>query len=210
MRARVEAYGDEALLLEIEGEPAILGQERLEAIARAMRCEPEVREAVVGLGNLGVLVARGSRGRLARRLFALLDEPSATGTPARTHEIPVRYDGEDLHELASLHGLSVEEAIARHLAPLYSVAFLGFAPGFAYLLGLDPCLATPRRVRPRTRVPAGSVAIGDAFTGIYSVASPGGWHLLGRTESVLFDPERRPAALLAAGDRVRFVRARSS
>ena len=122
MRARVEAYGDEALLLEIEGEPAILGQARLEAIARAMRCEPEVREAVVGLGNLGVLVARGSRGRLARRLIALLDQPSSVDALGRTHEIPVRYDGEDLHELAALHGLSAEEAIARHLAPLYQRA----------------------------------------------------------------------------------------
>ncbi|MGC8484444.1 MAG: 5-oxoprolinase subunit PxpB [Candidatus Baltobacteraceae bacterium] len=208
MRTRVEAYGDEALLLEIEGEPAILGQARLEAIARTMRCEPAVREAVVGLGNLSVLVARGSRRGLAKRLLELVDDASALDEPGRTHEIPVRYDGEDLHELASLHDLSVEETIARHLAPLYSVAFLGFAPGFAYLLGLDPQLVTPRRMRPRTRVPAGSVAIGDTFTSVYAVASPGGWHLLGRTESVLFDPERRPAALLAAGDRVRFVRVR--
>lgn len=206
MRARVEAYGEEALLLEIEGEPGIVGQAQLEAVARAIRSESEVREAVVGLGNLAILVAGGERRQVARRLLALLDDENRAASPVRTHEISVRYDGEDLRELALLHGLSVEEAIARHLAPLYSVAFLGFAPGFAYLLGLDPQLSTPRRMRPRTRVPAGSVAIGDSFTAVYPVASPGGWHLLGRTESVLFDPMRSPATLLASGDRVRFVR----
>ena len=208
MRARVEPYGEEALLLAIDGEAGIAEQARLEALARAIRSEPGVREAVVGLGNLGVLVARGSRQRIATALVERLAEEQLGAQAERIHEIPVRYDGEDLEELAALHGLSIEETIARHLAPLYSVAFVGFSPGFAYLLGLDPQLATPRRVRPRARVPAGSLAIGDTFTGIYPVASPGGWQLLGRTESVLFDPERSPAALLAAGDRVRFVRAR--
>uniref|UniRef100_E6PED9 Putative hydrolase subunit n=1 Tax=mine drainage metagenome TaxID=410659 RepID=E6PED9_9ZZZZ len=208
MRARIEPYGEAALLLELDEGTEMARQVRLEALASSIRREPEVREAVVGFGNLSVLVQRGSRRQIAACLLERLEEAGARGGAERLHEIPVRYDGEDLAELASLHGLSIEAAIALHLAPLYSVAFLGFSPGFAYLLGLDPRLATPRRVRPRALVPAGSVAIGDAFTAVYPVASPGGWHLLGRTSSTLFDPERRPSALLAAGDRLRFVRVR--
>ncbi len=208
MHARIEPYGEEALLLELDEGSAVERQARLEALASSMRDEPEVREAVVGLGNLSLLLRRGSRGRIAERLLARLEAGQAEPVAGRTHEIPVRYDGEDLAELAALHGLSVEEAIGLHLAPLYRVAFLGFSPGFAYLLGLDARLRTPRLERPRALVPAGSVAIGDGFTAVYPVASPGGWRLLGRTSSTLFDPERRTPASLATGDCVRFVRDR--
>ena len=95
--------------------------------------------------------------------------------------------------------------MARHGAPLYRVAMLGFAPGFPYLLGLDPGLALPRRDQPRQRVEAGSVAIGGSQTGIYPQASPGGWQLIGRTPLRLFDPQRQPPCPLAPGDGVRFV-----
>jgi len=95
--------------------------------------------------------------------------------------------------------------IARHAAAEYRVAFIGFLPGFPYLMGLDPALHVPRRATPRTRVPAGSVAIGGAQTGIYPVASPGGWHVIGRTAIRLFDPAAAQPSLLRAGDRVRFV-----
>ncbi len=206
MRARIEPYGEEALLLELEEGSEFERQARLERLASSMRGEPEVREAVVGFGNLSLLLRRGSRNSIAERLLARLDEGRGDPVLGRTHEIPVRYDGEDLAALAALHSLSVEEAIALHLAPLYTVAFLGFSPGFAYLLGLDARLATPRRERPRALVPAGAVAIGDRFTAVYPVASPGGWQLLGHTNGTLFDPERRTPATLAAGDRVRFVR----
>ncbi len=206
MRARIEPYGEESLLLELEEGSEFERQARLEALASSMRDEPEVREAVVGLGNLSLLLRRGSRRAVAERLLARLEAGQAEPMAGRTHEIPVRYDGEDLAELAAMHALSVEEAIGLHLEPLYSVAFLGFSPGFAYLLGLDARLATPRRERPRALVPAGAVAIGDRFTAVYPVASPGGWQLLGHTNSTLFDPERRAPAMLAAGDRVRFVR----
>lgn len=125
----------------------------------------------------------------------------------RTVEIPVCYDGKygpDLDAVAKHARLSRDEVIAHHTETEYTVAMLGFAPGFPYLLGLDPALHVPRRADPRTRVPAGSVAIGGAQTGIYPKDLPGGWHLIGRTPLALFDPARDPPCLLAPGDRVRF------
>lgn len=122
-------------------------------------------------------------------------------------EIPVCYGGEhgpDLDAVAAHAGLSRDEVVARHAGAGYTVAMLGFAPGFPYLLGLDPALHVPRRANPRTRVPSGSVAIGGAQTGIYPRELPGGWHLIGRTPRALFDPARNPPCLLAPGDRVRF------
>lgn len=127
---------------------------------------------------------------------------------SRTIEIPVRYGGpfgEDLDTAAAELGLASDALIARHSAPLYTVAMIGFAPGFPYLSGLDPALALPRLATPRTRVPAGSVGIGGAQTGVYPRESPGGWRLIGRTPLCLFDPSRATPSLLAPGDRVRFV-----
>jgi KipI family sensor histidine kinase inhibitor len=128
------------------------------------------------------------------------DQPSSV----RLVTIPVRYDGPDLEPVSTATGLSRDEVIRRHSAPEYRVYLLGFAPGFAYLGDLDPALVLPRRGTPRTRVPAGSVAIAGAQTGVYPLATPGGWHLIGSTSFLMFDPAREPAALLAAGDRVRF------
>lgn len=122
-------------------------------------------------------------------------------------EIPVRYGGvagPDLLEVATLVGLSPDEVIKRHCAAEYRVAMLGFAPGFPYLLGLDPALTVPRRTDPRQRVPAGSVAIGGSQTGIYPATLPGGWQLIGRTPLSLFDVDAAQPARLKAGDRVRF------
>lgn len=141
---------------------------------------------------------------LARRLAGLLPRPASEVAP---REIPVRYDGEDLEPLAAEKNLSVEEVIRRHSAVIYDVAMLGFSPGFPYLSGLDPSLAAPRLATPRSVVRAGSVAIGGSHAGIYSVASPGGWRILGHTETRLFDPSREESGmfLLRTGDRVRFV-----
>lgn len=122
-------------------------------------------------------------------------------------EIPVCYGGDygpDLAELAERLDMPSEEIIARHTAASYRVAMLGFAPGFPYLLGLDEKLQAPRRATPRTRVPAGSVAIGGAQTGIYPRELPGGWNLIGRTPFALFDARRDPPCLLGPGDQVRF------
>ncbi|HKB82569.1 MAG TPA: 5-oxoprolinase subunit PxpB [Burkholderiales bacterium] len=123
-------------------------------------------------------------------------------------EIPVCYGGtfgEDLQALAQSHNLSVEEVIAIHSAASYHVHMLGFVPGFAYLGGLDERLATPRRATPRPHVPAGSVAIGGAQTGVYPLDTPGGWQIIGRTPLRLFKSDAVPPSLLNAGDTVRFV-----
>ncbi|MGH7897927.1 MAG: 5-oxoprolinase subunit PxpB [Candidatus Binatia bacterium] len=133
---------------------------------------------------------------------------NATDFIPRRHEIPVVYGGEigsDLPSIAARHGLSEEEVIADHSSVLYTVGFLGFTPGFAYLIGLPTALATPRLATPRTRVPAGSVAIGGEYTGIYPRATPGGWSIIGRTDVTLFDFTRDPPALFQAGDQVRFL-----
>jgi len=127
------------------------------------------------------------------------------GAGPRLHTIPVVYDGPDLDFVAEQTGLSADEVIRHHTEPEYLVYLLGFAPGFAYLGDLHPSLVLPRRSSPRTRVPAGSVAIAGAQTAVYPLTTPGGWHLLGSTSLKMFDPARDPAALLKAGDRVCFA-----
>jgi 5-oxoprolinase (ATP-hydrolysing) subunit B len=124
-------------------------------------------------------------------------------------EIPVVYDGADVADVAARAGLSERDVVARHVAGQYRVAFCGFAPGFAYIVGGDPALRVPRRDSPRTRVPAGSVALADEFTGVYPREMPGGWQLIGRTDAPLWSIERDPPALLPPGTRVRFVERRS-
>lgn len=128
--------------------------------------------------------------------------------PGALIEIPVIYGGEfgeDLESLADAHALAPEQAAAIHSAGEYTVYMLGFVPGFAYLGPLDERLDSPRRSTPRTKVPAGSVAVANGMSGIYPMTLPGGWHLIGRTPLKLFDVNGNPPALLAAGDRVRFV-----
>jgi inhibitor of KinA len=123
-------------------------------------------------------------------------------------EIPVCYGGElgpDLDDVAERHAMSADDVIRVHSAGNYLVYMVGFMPGFAYLGGLSERIATPRRNSPRTAVPAGTVGIGGSQTGVYPLESPGGWHLIGRTPVRVFDIGRDPAALLATGDRVRFV-----
>jgi len=131
-----------------------------------------------------------------------------TNRNQRLIEIPVCYEppfAPDLSDIASACGMPIEEVITRHCAPIYRVAMLGFAPGFPYLMGLDPALAMARLPTPRTRVAAGSVGIGGNQTGIYPCLSAGGWRLLGRTPLTLFDPLRDPPSLLLAGDELRFL-----
>ena len=124
--------------------------------------------------------------------------------------VPVRYDGEDLDEAASLLGISAEELVNRHLAADWRVAFSGFAPGFGYVVSSDPLFDVPRRSSPRTRVPAGAVALAGQFTGVYPRESPGGWQLIGRTDAVMWDIDRNPPALLSPGIAVRFEQTRGT
>ena len=131
------------------------------------------------------------------------DSAAASPMP-RQHMIPVRYDGIDLDSVAAATALSTDEVIKLHTERTYSVDLLGFVPGFAYLSELDSALQIPRRPQPRPRVAAGSVAIAAAQTGVYPLDTPGGWHIIGTTSTVMFDPKRETPALLAAGDSVRF------
>ena len=198
---RVLPAGDGAVLLEFDA------AEQVEAAHRSLLAQPPpgVLELVPAARTLLVRYdpAVFSADRLAVPLAA--DEDTATGARSPLVTVPVVYDGPDLEELSARTGLSVAELVHRHTAPEYRTAFCGFSPGFGYLTGLDPALRLPRRATPRTRVPAGSVAIADEFTGVYPSAGPGGWHLLGRTDAVLWDLERDPPALLAPGTRVRFA-----
>jgi len=161
------------------------------------------REAAVGFVRRAMETApdgAGAEPDLARTASA----PSAV-------EIPVRYggdDGPDLDAVAGHCGLRPEDVIELHAGARYEVLFLGFAPGFAYLGGLPVALSTPRRASPRERVPAGSVAIAGEQSAVYPQAMPGGWNLIGRTDTVLFDPARTEPALLSPGAAVRFVPAR--
>ena len=192
------------------GEGALLVETTDAAQAHALRRAlldaplPGVRELIPGHSSL-LIVADPlilDLNTVAASLPAAVHVPSVTG---RLHEFSVVYDGEDLAEVAKHVGLTEEEVVRRHTAPLYDVAFLGFVPGFPYLTGLDPALRLPRRPRPRTRVPAGSVALADGYTGIYPQATPGGWHILGRCPVRLFDATRAQPALLMPGDSVRFT-----
>ncbi|MFM7897681.1 MAG: 5-oxoprolinase subunit B family protein, partial [Actinomycetota bacterium] len=139
-----------------------------------------------------------------------LAEPSvATGAEASSDvpvEIAVRYDGADLADIATACSLSIDEVISLHSGADYRVAFCGFAPGFAYLIGLPKTLHTARRESPRAQVPAGSVAIAAGYSAVYPRESPGGWHLLGTTTATMWDSTRDSPALLQPGRRVRFVR----
>lgn len=146
--------------------------------------------------------------RLATQLSPLLESWAETPPPSamgRLHELPVWYAGEDLQAVAQACRLSVVEVIELHSMREYRVGAIGFTPGFAYLGELDERLVLPRRSTPRTRVPAGSLAIAERQTAIYPQTSPGGWHLLGCCPRRLFDAHATPPCPLAVGDRVRFV-----
>jgi KipI family sensor histidine kinase inhibitor len=198
-------------VLDISGDTGVESQRRIWSLADQFRARAGVREVVPGMNNLTVEMdpAAPEFDNLLDVLQAGWGASNAAPAASRRIEIPVHYggaDGIDLDEVVRHTGLTREQVIALHSAGEYTVYFLGFLPGFAYLGGMDKRLATPRRSEPRLSVPAGSVAIGGEQTGIYPSVSPGGWHLIGRTSLTLFDPARDPPSLLLPGDTVRFMR----
>lgn len=195
---RVLPYGDRALLVEVEGPDAVAGIRRaLEAAPLPGQREvvPAARTVLVVLDRPPTDLDAAALGRLP-----VVDAEPSGAAPLVT--VPVVFDGPDLADVARLSG--VGDVVTALTGVELTVAFSGFAPGFGYLTGLPEELHVPRRGTPRTRVPAGAVALAGPYAGIYPRSSPGGWQLVGRTDAVLFDVDRDPPALLVPGARVRF------
>ena len=195
-------YGDQAVLAEVTDPATVL------ALSSAAAKIPGVLEAVPAARTVLVRFDRlvTTAGAVRRALESCTAEPLAAA-PGEPVELAVRYDGSDLAAVADELGIGAAELIGRHTAAAYTVAFCGFAPGFAYLTGLDPLLHVARLAEPRTVVPPGSVGVAGEFTGVYPRSSPGGWRLLGRTDAVLWDTARTPPALLTPGTPVRLRQA---
>jgi len=195
-------YGDQALLLQFGSTADVLAWAaalRDAAIAGVLDIVPAARTVLLKLDG------PGRQGAIRGRLRTLRVAPDAVSTaPAEPTVIDVVYDGADLADVAEHSGLTTAQVVDAHTASPWQVAFCGFAPGFAYLVGGDPRLAVPRRSEPRSSVPAGTVGLASEFTGIYPRRSPGGWQLIGHTEAVLWDIDRPNPALLAPGLWVQF------
>ncbi len=218
-QARCQPLGERAVLLDFPGTPPSLElQQRLWRLREQLLARNDDRhdttDCAPGMGNLSWffdperLDSTAACTHLLKRWHALCDKPLPAVEAGRLVEVPVHYGGDagpDLADVARHHRIPARELVRLHSEAEYRVFFLGFLPGFAYLAGLPEALHTPRRATPRTAVPAGSVGIGGAQTGIYPCASPGGWQLIGRTALRLFDPEAQPTTLLQPGDRLRFV-----
>jgi inhibitor of KinA len=209
---RIVPAGDAALLVELPAriDPVVSG--RAVALARAVRsrCAASVRDVVVGYSSVTVYFdplhvnATALEAELRQAALALPDRTTEEGALI---DVDVCYGGEfgpDLADVAALAKATEDEVIALHSATTYRVYVVGFVPGFPYMASVHPRLALPRRATPRTRVPAGSVAIAAGQTGIYPIETPGGWHLIGRTGVKPYDDSRTEPFLFKPGDRVRF------
>jgi KipI family sensor histidine kinase inhibitor len=203
----IEPLGDRALTIRLGDSMDRALAALARQLASRLRTTPGVLEAVPGYATVTAFYdpAATSYELLAAALTSMTAMTPADQAMGAEHVIPVRYDGPDLDEVARRTGLTTSQVVERHAAGAYTVYLIGFVPGFAYLGDLDPALDLPRRGEPRTRVPAGSVAIAGRQTAVYPLDTPGGWHLIGQTDISMFDPMADPPAKLAAGDRVRFV-----
>jgi KipI family sensor histidine kinase inhibitor len=206
----VSCLGTSALLFEAAGETSLANQQRIWALAREAAGWPEVREAVPGVNNLLLSFAAPPRclEPLETRLLGAWAEAAAMPLDGRVVELPVTYGGEGGPHMADVvahTGLSVEEIVAIHAAPVYPVYALGSHPGYCYLGGMDPRIATPRRKVPVIRIPGGAVSIGGSQTGVSASDGPSGWNTIGTTEMVFFDAARDPPALLQPGDSIVFT-----
>ncbi|MGI5163843.1 5-oxoprolinase subunit B family protein [Spirillospora sp. CA-253888] len=198
---RILPTGDIGLLVELPDLDTMLGLYS----TLADRPPPGVADLVPAARTLLVRLADGADTAAVAAAVRAARPARAAARTAGTVEIPVRYDGDDLAETARLTGLAPAEVVAAHTGTPWRVAFIGFAPGFAYLAGGDPRLRVPRRTTPRVRVPAGSVGLAGEFSGVYPGEAPGGWQLIGRTDAAMWDLDRDPPALLRPGTLVRFV-----
>jgi KipI family sensor histidine kinase inhibitor len=204
---QVRLAGASALLVDVGGEvsePALVEAWRAELWRRRDGGDFTAIDIVPGARTV-LIDGVEDPVALAARLPSWAPPAGATPAAGPLVKIPIWYDGPDVAAVARHWDVSAESVIARHHATEFRVAFCGFAPGFGYLTGLPPELAVPRLDTPRNSVPAGSVGLADIYCGVYPTASPGGWLLIGRTDAVLFDPDRDPPALLGPGVRVRFV-----
>jgi inhibitor of KinA len=205
-RLTVQPLGDTALLAELGTRLDTALNTRAIALAAALKKRRDVRQAVAGYGSVTVQFDpdQATHESLAAAIKRLAAKRPPMAEPGRLHRIPVTYDGPDIAEVAERLKLSPEEVVEIHTRPIYRVFLVGFVPGWAYLGPLPEELELPRRPVPRTQVPAGSVAIAGRQSGIYPLPTPGGWHLIGRTQVKLFLPDSDPPCLFRAGDRVKF------
>jgi KipI family sensor histidine kinase inhibitor len=210
VKPRVVPFGEGALLVELgnEFQEDVVAWARgiashWETILRLGPAVPAYASVVLRFDPLRIEPTQAET--FAAELVARRESAQASTKQRRLVEIPTTYDGPDLAETAERSKLSVDELVALHAKRDYTAYFLGFMPGFAYCGRLDPKIVSSRLERPRERVPAGSVAIADGQTGVYPFASPGGWRLIGRTETAMFDPSAAEPVLISAGDLVRFV-----
>ncbi|SFM16152.1 5-oxoprolinase subunit PxpB [Variovorax sp. OV329] len=207
---RLHSLGDAALLCELPPPATLEAQQKIWALGAQASHWTGVLELLPGMNNLTLSFDPDATDRqtLEDQVREVWPQLAAVGIAGRDIEIPVAYggeDGPDLADVAQHCGLTPQEVVRRHSQAEYTVYFLGFLPGFAFMGGLPPELATPRRAEPRVAVPARSVGIGGAQTGVYPLVSPGGWQLIGRTPLELFDPRAESPTLLRPGDKVRFV-----
>jgi inhibitor of KinA len=205
-RVRIQPLGDTALLAELGARLDTALNTRAIALAAALRKRRDVRQAIAGAVAVTVQFDPDqiTLDALSAAIRRLATKRPPVEDPGRLHRIPVVYDGPDLEAVASALGMHVEKVVALHGRPIYRAFVIGFVPGWAYLGPLPDELVLPRRSDPRTRVPAGSVAIAGQLTGIYPLDTPGGWHIIGRTSIRPFLPDSDPPSLFRVGDRVKF------
>ncbi|MBZ7978432.1 5-oxoprolinase subunit PxpB [Campylobacter sp. RM12654] len=211
MYNKFKITSETSLLLYLEPPISIEKQRLCYALNLVIKDMPYIKEVVVGMNTLYVLTSDLNYKDLLdlqSKLNDLITSTKPLELSGRLIEIPVDYGGDlglDLKVIAKAKGMSMSEFAKLHAEPIYDVYFIGFQPGFAYLGGLNEILHTPRLSTPRLKIPAGSVGIGGAQTGIYPYQSPGGWNIIGNTKAKLFDVNSENPSLLKAGDRLKFV-----
>lgn len=214
MSIEIYSVGDRGITLSIKGAVTLMNQQKIWWIGTQIQDEAII-DVVPGMNNLTLFLNPyrvNSKATITEYLKTLWRESEKLDLSdvfqGKLVDIPVSYGGEkgpDLLEVAKIHEITPEQVVERHTAPIYTVYFVGFMPGFVYLGGLDASIHTPRRANPRMKIPAGSVGIGGSQTGVYPGESPGGWQIIGNTSESFFDMHRETPSLFLPGDQLRFV-----